>query len=104
MKPIKTIFDIESQGKGIDLMTRRIGDASNVKPQQYNSVFLFSTLTGLGPNKVQKALHIIKANEVQPVDKERIMPLFDSLRELSYRHSQHIDPFLYNAFLTWAYV
>ena len=71
MKALKSIFDIESQGKGIDSMTSRIGDASTVLPQKYNSVLLFGTLTRLWPNYAQKTLHLIKANEVQHVDKER---------------------------------
>ncbi len=71
MKAFKSIFDIESQGKGINLMTRRISDASAVLPQQYKNVLLFNKLTGLRPNKAQKAL-LAKTNEIQYADIERM--------------------------------
>jgi hypothetical protein len=74
MKALKSIIDIKSQGKGIDLMTMWISDASAVFPQQYKNVLLFNTLTGLGPNKARKEIHLIKANRVQYLDKERMMP------------------------------
>jgi intergrase/recombinase len=72
MKAFKSIFDIESQGKGIDLMIRWIKDASSVLPHQYQNILLFNTLTGLRPNEVQKALHLVKTKETQYVDKERM--------------------------------
>ena len=54
MKAFMSIFDSESQGKGIDSMIKWIRDASSVLPQEYKNILLFNTLTGLRPNEAQK--------------------------------------------------
>ena len=73
MKAFKSIFDIESQGKNLNSMIQWIRDASAVLPHQYKNILLFNTLTGLRPNEAQKALHLVKTNEIQYVDKDRMM-------------------------------
>jgi hypothetical protein len=46
MKAFMSIFDIESQGKGIDSMIKWIRDVSSVLPQQYKNILLFNISTG----------------------------------------------------------
>ena len=46
MKAFMSIFDIESQGKGINSMIKWNRDVSLVLPQQYKNILLFNISTG----------------------------------------------------------
>lgn len=52
-------------------MIRWIRGVSTVLPQHYKNILPSNTLSGLRPNEAQKALHLVKTNEIQYVDRDR---------------------------------
>jgi hypothetical protein len=69
IKVFNAIF--QNDGNNYSSMLKWIKDVVAVLPTDYQNIILFNTLTGLRPDEAQKAIHLIKTNEIQYVDKER---------------------------------
>ena len=69
IKVFNAIF--QNDGNNYSSMLKWIKDVVAVLPTDYQNIILFNTLTGLRPDEAKKAIHLIKTNEIQYVDKER---------------------------------
>jgi hypothetical protein len=73
IKAFKSLFDSESEGKNLDSMLRWIRDVSVALPAEYRKILLFNTLTGLRPDEAQKAIYLVKTNEKDYIDRDRMI-------------------------------
>jgi hypothetical protein len=69
-------------------MIQWIRNFSTVLPHQYKNLLLFNTLTGLRPNEAQKALYLIKTNEIQSVDREMMILMHYQFPNLFIRQTK----------------
>jgi hypothetical protein len=86
LNTFKNIFGLEDNNKhSLPNMINWIKATVKEMPKEYANILIFNTLTGLRPDEAYKAIHFIKNNEREYLDRERMLLLHYKYPDVFFR-------------------